>query len=154
MIPVQDTGTEVEAQEIRDIDIKFGMYLTANPRQSRRVWTSIGIGMNMKLFLGKLEWLSFQMLNKFWYRAAVGRVQVTICLEPPFYFTLRTGFDFRDTLFKFNRITMELESKKKIGFDVRLERTLQVDMALYSLQDGGMGFKRFTDLDNNRPTET
>ena len=81
-------------------------------------------------------------------------MQVTIILEPPFYFTLRTGFDFRDTLFKFNRITMELESKKKIGFDVRLQRTLQVDMALYALQDGGVEFRRFTDLDNNRVTET
>ena len=149
-----DTGNAVEPEEIQDIEIKFGMYLTANTRESRRVWTSIGIGMNMKLFLGKLEWLNLQKLNKFWYRAAVGRVQVTIVLEPPFYFTLRTGFDFRDTLFKFNRVTMELESTKKRGFDVRLWRTLQVDMALYALQDGGMDFKRFTDLDNNRVTET
>ena len=76
--------------------------------------------MNLKMFLGRLELLNLQKLNKFWYRAAVGRVQVNIALEPPFYFTLRTGFDFRDTLFKFNRVTMELESKKKIGFDVRL----------------------------------
>ena len=109
------------------------MELNANTQYSRRVWTSIGIGMNMLPFLGKLEQLTLQQLNKFWYRAAIGRVQVTIILEPPFYFTLRTGFDFRDTLFKFNRITMELESKKKIGFDVRLQRTLQVDMALYAL---------------------
>ena len=27
-------------------------------------------------------------------------------------------------------------------------------MALYALQDGGRKFKRFTDLDNNRVTET
>ena len=53
-------GSAVEIDEIRDIETIFGMFLTANARQSRRVWTSIGIGMNMKLFLGKLEWLNLQ----------------------------------------------------------------------------------------------
>ena len=75
--------------------------------------------MNMLPFLGKLETLKHQLLNKFWYKSAISRVMVTIMLEPPFYFTLRTRFDFRDTLFKFNRITMEFESTKKIGFDVK-----------------------------------
>ena len=44
---------------------------------------------------------------------------ITIILEPSFYFTMRTRFDFRETLFKFNRVTMEFESTKKIGFDVK-----------------------------------
>ena len=77
--------------------------------------------------------MTLQLLNKFWYKAAIGRVQISVSLEPPLYFTIRTGFDFRDTLFKFNRNTMELESTKKVGFDVRLWRTLQVGMALYAL---------------------
>ena len=48
---------------------------------------------------------------------------------------------------------MELESMKKVGFDVRMYRTLQVGMTLYALQDNGHSFKRFTNLDKNRPNE-
>ena len=53
----------------------FGIALTADLGRCKAVWQSYGIAMAMLPWLGTIEALQPQALNKFWYQIAVSRVQ-------------------------------------------------------------------------------
>ena len=53
---------------------KRKMRITATKSQSRQVWTSYGIAIEMLSFLSVQEVCSLQTLNVFFYDSAIGRV--------------------------------------------------------------------------------
>ena len=61
----------------------------------RKVWTSYGISMALYPFIEKVDWMHLHSLNLFWYNNAVSRVQVSISLYGPFYFTNASNFNKR-----------------------------------------------------------
>ena len=55
-------------------------------KKSHTVWTSYGVGTNLAPFMKTNELMALQKLNRFWYEAAVSRVQSVISLQPLLYY--------------------------------------------------------------------